>query len=170
MDTMDTTCWINNLVKIDLTSLEKCEMIDKTGWSNDFSWEEIKVLAKHMLFCQAQKGMIISREGAIESFMCLILEGTVKIMKEDFGRNKKLITSLATGAVFGEMSLIDGSSRSASIIANEDAILLVLTKDKFFYLMEETPRLGLKLVLKIAKSLSLRLRQTSGVLIDYLEK
>ena len=80
------------------------------------------------------------------------------------------IASLAKGAVFGEMSLIDGSPRSASIIANEDAILLVLTKDKFFYLMDHAPRLGLKLVLKIAKSLSLRLRQTSGVLIDYLEK
>ena len=166
---MDTICRVNNLEKIDLTYTEKCEMIDKIQWSNDFSWEEIKALAKHMLFCRVQKGMSICREGASESFMCLILKGRVKIEKEDFGQNKKVITTLARGAVFGEMSLIDGSPRSASIIADEDAILLVLNKDKFFYLMEETPRLGLKLVLKIAKSLSLRLRQTSGVLIDYLE-
>ena len=52
---MDTRCWVNNLLQIDLTFLQKCEMIDKTLWSNDFSWEEIKVLAKHMFFCQAQK-------------------------------------------------------------------------------------------------------------------
>lgn len=167
---MDTTRWINNLIKTDHTMQEKSEMIDKTRWSNDFSWEEIKVLARHMLICQAKKGMIICREGAIESFMCLIVKGKVTILKEDFGKNKKSITSLGAGSVLGEMSLIDGGPRSASVIANEDTILIALTKNKFFCLIEEAPRLGLKLLLKIAKSLSLRLRQTSGVLIDYLDR
>ena len=159
----------NSLIKIDHTTQEKCKIIDETRWSNDFSWKEIKDLAQYMSIYKVRKGMIICREGIIEPYMFLILKGTVDILKEDSDQHKKVITSLGAGSVIGEMSLIDGEPRSASVIANIDSILLVLTKDNFFYLLKEIPHLGMKLLFKIAGSMSQRLRQTDKALVDYLE-
>ena len=162
--------FLKDLTKKEYTIQQRCEMIDNTRWANDFNWSEINSLAKNMFVYTAKKGMVICQEGKIEPYMCLIIQGKVKILKEDFGNQKKAIISLGQGDHIGEMALIDGSPRSASAIADEDSLLLVLTQDKFFSLIEETPRLGVKLLLKITKSMSQRLRLTSGVLVDYLEE
>ena len=45
----------------------------------------------------------------------------------------------------------------------------MITKLNFDDLTEKFPALGLRVMRKIAKLLSLRLRQTTGILLDYLE-
>jgi len=155
---------------MDHTVQEKSEMLDKTQWSQDFSWEEIRDMARHMVVCKAEKGITVCMEGAFEAYMCVIVRGSVKVLKEDIGSRRKVMASLSSSEYLGEMSLIDGSPRSATAIADEDTILLVLTREEFNGILEETPRLGLKLLLKMAKSMSQRLRQPSGLLVAYLQK
>jgi CRP-like cAMP-binding protein len=147
---------------------EKSEMMEKTPWSNEFRWGEIETFAKHMSAYMASKGTVICREGAREAFMCLIVEGKVKVLKRDSERENRVITAFGPGKTFGEMSLIDGEPRSATVIAADNTILLVLTEEGYLNLLEETPRLGAKLLVMIARAMSQRLRQTSGVLVDYL--
>ena len=66
------------------------------------------------------------------------------------------------------MSLIDGEPRSASVIAEEPSLLVVLTGEGLAALSSDVPRLAIKVLLKIAKLISQRLRQTSGALVDSL--
>jgi CRP/FNR family cyclic AMP-dependent transcriptional regulator len=66
------------------------------------------------------------------------------------------------------MSLVDGEPRSASVVADEPTTLVVLTAEGFACLSSEVPRLAIKVLLKISKLISQRLRQTSGTLVDYL--
>lgn len=166
---MDSENLDKGLIKLDHSVQEKSAIIDKTCWSNDFHWREINDLAQYMSVYKVRKGMIICREGVSEPYMFLVLQGAVNILKEDSGQQKKMIASLGAGSVIGEMSLIDGGPRSASVIAEKDSTLLVLTKDSFFCILKEVPPLGLKLLFKIAGSISRRLRQSDKVLADFLE-
>jgi CRP-like cAMP-binding protein len=100
--------------------------------------------------------------------LCLVVEGRVSVMKEGARHAPKRIGTIGAGNTFGEMSLIDGEPRSASVVAEEPTILIVLTGEGFARLSLEVPRLAFKVLLKLSKLLSQRLRQTSGVLVDHL--
>ena len=111
---------------------------------------------------------MIVREGGHEVYLCLLVDGKVRVEKEGDRRVAKSLGSVGPGKTFGEMSLIDGEPRSASIIAEEAATLLVLTGDDFQSLSVEVPRLAIKILLKISKVMSQRLRQTTGALLNHL--
>ena len=56
----------------------------------------------------------------------------------------------------------------ATAEAREDTTLLMLTKLNFERLAEEQPVLCIRLLRQVARLMSLRLRQTTGILLDYL--
>src|SRR5207249_6759540 len=128
----------------------------------------VELLAGYLRVYTAEKGSVIVREGSHEVYLCLLVDGKVRVEKEGDRRVAKSLGSVGPGKTFGEMSLIDGEPRSASIIAEEAATLLVLTGDDFGRLSSDVPRLAIKILLKIAKVVSQRLRQTTGVLLNHL--
>ncbi|MCM2332409.1 MAG: hypothetical protein NDI82_00480, partial [Anaeromyxobacteraceae bacterium] len=66
------------------------------------------------------------------------------------------------------MALIDGQARSAGAVAVDDLVLLAITKADLDRLTNDHPRLAVKLVMKVARLLSQRLRQTTSNLADRL--
>lgn len=64
----------------------------------------------------------ITREGEYDCYMYIIITGQVRIMKqgEQIARLRK------QGDTFGELAIIDGKSRSASVIADIDSIMLAI--------------------------------------------
>ncbi|HOD74783.1 MAG TPA: cyclic nucleotide-binding domain-containing protein [Syntrophorhabdaceae bacterium] len=149
---------------------ERAEMLEDTSLSMDFSWEELVTLAGYMGTMTYRKGTTIFEEGDREIFMCVVVKGGVAILKKDERMDPKRLTVIGLGKVIGEMSMIDGSPRSATATAAADTILVVLSKESMDRLFKEKPHVGLKLLKKIAHSMSQRLRQTTGVLVDYLER
>jgi CRP/FNR family cyclic AMP-dependent transcriptional regulator len=147
---------------------ERAEMLEMTSLSMHFSWSELEDLAKYVEERMFVGGMVVFHEGDTKAFMCIIYRGKVDIIKETADMKRKLITSLGPGKVFGEMSVIDGSPRSATAVAAHDTVLLVLTKDEYERIIEEKPRLGVKILHMVAVSMSQRLRQTTGTLVEYL--
>jgi CRP/FNR family cyclic AMP-dependent transcriptional regulator len=148
---------------------ERAEMLEKTPLSKEFSWRELEELSKYMKVETFPKDNVIFEEGDKKAFICIVIKGKVNILKESESK-KKLITSIGAGKLFGEMSLIDGNPRSATAIACEDTVLIVLTQREFNRILDEKPRMGAKILQKIATIMSYRLRETTGVLADYLGK
>lgn len=144
------------------------EELEKSQWLADLGWDEIKTLAAHVTPYQIPAGTAICREGDKEVFLCIICEGIVDVVKEDSSGSAKVLASISRGKTIGEMSLIDGEPRSATMIAHTDATLLVLKKSAFQEIADIHPRLYGKLAEKIARVLSQRLRQTSGALAEYI--
>jgi CRP-like cAMP-binding protein len=147
---------------------EIVSLVESTKWGDSLSAREVETLSRYLHVCDAEKDTVIVREGGREPYLCLLVEGRVKIVKEGTGHASKRIGFVEAGRIVGEMSLIDGEPRSASIIAEEPAILIVLTGEAFSRLSSEVPRLAIKVLLKISKLISQRLRQTSGALVDFL--
>ena len=144
------------------------DLLETTKWADDLSRKEVEVLAGYFRLYTAEKGSVIVRESSRDVYLCLLLDGKVQVTKEGDSHAAKSLGSIGPGKTFGEMSLIDGEPRSASIIAEEAATLLVLTGDDFGRLSSDVPRLAIKILLKIAKVVSQRLRQTTGVLLNHL--
>lgn len=146
------------------------DMLERVDMFRDFSRQDIDRLAGYMQAFRAQPGARLLREGDREAYMFILAEGKLDILKQhaDGGEPKKIATVRA-GKTIGEMSIIDGLPHSATVVAIEPATLLLLTKRNFDALTEQDPALGVKLLRRLAQLMSLRLRQTSGVLIDYLK-
>lgn len=154
-------------VSIDLE--ERTELIDRTRWGKEFPWKQLQIFAQYTQPYRVRQGEIVFREGDRESYMCLLLAGRVRVMKDKGSLGPRQITVLGRGQAFGEMSLIDGEPRSATIQAVTDVLLLMMRADEFNALLEKYPQVGILLVIKLAKAVSQRLRMTSGALVDALE-
>ena len=157
-----------NLPKVKLSLLEKSNLLDATNWANEFSFAQIKRLAQYIDVYQVPRDTVLFYEGDRNAYMVLIVKGDVHVVKFDTLRNPKRIATLGAGKTIGEMCIIDGEPRSASAVTASDTILLVMPAEKFEQLLVEWPRVGIILVLKIAKLISQYLRQTSGRLINHL--
>lgn len=112
-----------------------------------------RVSAPHVLFKEAEKG----------HFMAVLLKGRIDITKLG-----KYITTIRPGRALGEMSLIDGYPCSATAKVVEDAEIAMFTRMQFEQLCTDHPALGLKVMRSLAGLISLRLRQTTGILLDHL--
>ncbi|HCA27317.1 MAG TPA: cyclic nucleotide-binding domain-containing protein [Betaproteobacteria bacterium] len=148
---------------------EMCHMLEGAWMFQDFDWPEILALAKVVQAYAAAPGTVIFREGAQGSYLCLVVSGRIAISKEDGHGASKEVAAMGAGKMVGEMALIDGEPRSATCTALDAATVVLLTKDNFQRMTQQYPALGLKVVMKIARLLSQRLRRTSGMLVDYLQ-
>ncbi len=156
--------------KLSLIDKERANLIEQTTWAKDFSWNEVVAFAMWSTAFRATPGTEIFQEGDRDASLYLLVSGGVTICKRDRGDAARVIHQVTPGKTFGEMALIDGEPRSASVVVSEEATWLVMTKAQFEKLCEETPRLGLKIIQKIAKLVSQRLRHTSATLADYLDE
>ena len=146
------------------------DMLECADMFRDFSRQDIETIAQYIQAYSAPAGTTVLEEGDKESYMFIVVEGKINIFKTgaDYKHGKKLATVRA-GKTIGEMSLIDGMPHSASAITSEATKLLLITRNNFESLTQAHPELALSLIRKIAMLMSLRLRQTSGILVDFLD-
>jgi CRP-like cAMP-binding protein len=57
---------------------------------------------------------------------------------------------LAAGSFFGEMAIIDGAPRSATVTATTDMVLLVIARDRFLGVLESEPTVALAIMTILA--------------------
>lgn len=71
---------------------------------------------------------------------------------------------LYAGQSFGEMALLGGAARSATVISVEACVLLVLNEKEFANLCENEPRIGFIVMRNLANDLSYKLRASNLLL------
>lgn len=148
---------------------EISDMLIECPLFNHLQAADIKAVAKHFGITNIDKGETIFNEGDDGSFMCIVHEGRVSIVKSN-QNNEPIIMGLeGPGRAFGEMAVLDGERRSASCIAASDCVFLTLSKDAMDTMLEDQPRVGAKILRAIAISLSRRMRMTAGKLVDLAE-
>lgn len=141
----------------------------ESTWASEyFSTDQLRDLAKYLHVCGFKAGRIILQEGDRESHMCMIAKGKVRIVKETDKGEPCVIATLDSGKAFGELSIIDGQPRSASVIADDDTTLFVLTKAAFDRLRVVNPSLAVAFYHKLATTISQRLRLADEKLVEYL--
>ena len=108
----------------------------------------------------------VVREGAAGDSMFFITAGKCEVRKKDVGTGIEfLLTELGPGACFGEMALLTGQPRTASVVSTEPTTVGILKNDDFRALLLEHPKIGVALTTILAE----RLQQASEqVGIEYM--
>lgn len=155
-----------NVERLQVNPDELAQMLDKTSWGNDLSWDELVTLGKFIQAYKVRPNTVLFAEGELNQTMAILVEGKVEIVKSTTSNQKKSIAKVKSPQTFGEMSLIDGQPRSAEVVADSSCICLLLTKQKFMEMSERQSHLAFKILWKISSLMSQRLRQVSGQLVD----
>jgi CRP/FNR family transcriptional regulator len=143
-----------------------CDLIEKFKFFSDLDREEIKMLAVWLKAYSAPVGANVFQEGSTNACLCFIVEGDIAIFKETTPNEHLKIADIRAGGTIGEMGIIDGRPLSASAIASIDSVILMITRNDFRNLVKENGNLGVKLLWNIASIISMRLRQTTGLLAE----
>jgi CRP/FNR family transcriptional regulator/CRP/FNR family cyclic AMP-dependent transcriptional regulator len=122
--------------------------------------DDYPIIEKYMFRYEYEASKFVFKEGAYGAYMFFIVEGQAEVSQLVRG-NKITVAMLEPGRSLGEMSLLDGKARSATVKAVTDLSLLVLKREDFNLLMEEHPRTGSRVVIGIASLLSRSLRHTT---------
>ena len=102
---------------------------------------------------------VIFEEGSTGRELFVVLDGKVDIVKNS-GADRAVIVTLGKGEFFGEMAVIDDSSRSASAIAAMPGTRVMrINHARFVYLVSQQPAFALM----IMDALSKRLRASNAV-------
>ncbi|HXY46091.1 MAG TPA: Crp/Fnr family transcriptional regulator [Acidimicrobiales bacterium] len=95
------------------------------------------------------RGSVLFRQGDIGDEIFILRAGRVKVCARRASR-EVILAVLDAGALLGELSSVDGSARSATVIALEDVEVDVTTHGEFNELLEEHPRVATELLRLVA--------------------
>lgn len=147
---------------------EICDMIGDSQLFSSLPWHEIEALARYVQCYEIKPGTVVFKEGDSGSFMCLLVKGRVEIFKEaQRGRQQKLVC-ISRGKTVGEMAMIDNEPRSATCIAKEGSVVLILSRQSYEAIIKDHPALAVQILSRIARQLSQRMRGLNGQLVEYL--
>lgn len=106
------------------------------------SAEERNHLAQTLTYAPFAKGDIITRQGDIAHWLYVLMTGEVDIWYEVNEFERKLLTTLPSGRVFGEMGLMTGEPRRATVIAKTDVECYRIDKQNFESIIQSRPALA----------------------------
>ena len=103
-----------------------------------------------------EQGTVLCKEGETSTDMFILLSGELSVEM-----NNMQLTAVKTSDIVGEMSLITGLPRSATIKVVKEATVFVVRKQEFDSLMRENADLAAKVYRNMLLSLCSKLRDTN---------
>ena len=136
-------------------SSDKYEMLArKVELFRGLTGDDIEVIFSKGMTIRVPKGETLFYKGTVGNQMYVIFGGQIDIVD-----GKRVLASLVTGDMFGEMALVNSEPRSATAISVEDCTLFVLTETTFQRLLNK--KVAVQTLLNIIRTLSHRLRETN---------
>lgn len=132
---------------------EAAGLLGKTGLFSELSSRELMAIARAGKEVRRDEGATLAQEGEGGVGFFLILEGDASVSIA--GRPAGVLT---VGDTFGEVALLDGGPRTASVTASSPVRLFGLTQWAFTRVVKEHPTVALKLL----QTLAGYVRKTAG--------
>ncbi|ODA68244.1 Glutaminase 2 [Methyloligella halotolerans] len=122
----------------------------------------IEGLLRPLIF---ERGEVIIREGDAARLFFVVARGTasVQIGVSAHGRQRmRRVASIGPGLTFGEMALLDGGTRSATIVADERVVCYGLAVEALHELAEDHPNIMITILGNLTRDFSERLRHANA--------
>ncbi len=98
--------------------------------------QNLNIVAGFLKEARETSGTVLAQEGQVGQSFFVIVEGVVRIE-----RAGHVIRSLEAGAYFGEISLLDGQTRTVTAVADTDIRCLRIDRGQFDYLLHHYPQI-----------------------------
>ena len=127
---------------------ELAELLTQVGLFSRCTKRERQTIARHAQPAELPAGTDLVREGEPGDALFLILEGEAVVKREGHEVGK-----VGPGSHFGELAILDGAPRSATVVAATDVRVAVLGIRMFRTLLREFPELAEQLLVGLAGEL-----------------
>lgn len=124
------------------------------------SSETLERLVERFMVRPFKKGEIVFYQSELSRDLYIVLDGSVKASLLNEEGDELILAHFKKGDFFGEMSLIDGKPRSATLTCLEDSIVGILTRLRFIEILKKEPSIALELLSALVE----RLRIANGVI------
>jgi CRP/FNR family transcriptional regulator len=138
-------------------------LLQGVDWFSSLTSEEIDNLARGALTVQLEEGDTIFEEGDRGDRCFVIQSGAVKVLRRFPDGRRMTLARLGPGNVFGELALMGGERRSATVQAAEPTMVVGLGSDEVMALLRTDPEAALGVALTLAD----RLRAANERLFEY---
>jgi SulP family sulfate permease len=138
-------------------------LLERHDFAQGLDAGECIILAAHLVAREFAAGTILCAEGEPADRMWLLTRGSVSV-RLSAARGTRRIASCAIGTTVGEMAFIQGATRSASVVADEDTACYELSRAAYDQILREHPAIASKLLTNLSLELARRLRRTSDEL------
>ena len=127
----------------------KMALLEHVDLLADCTKKELAEIASISTECDASAGQVLAQEGQLGAEFFIIVNGEATA-----SRNGVVLAKLASTNFFGELALLDGGPRTATVVADTDLQLLVLSRREFNQLCRTYPSVSYRML----KGLGARLR------------
>jgi GNAT superfamily N-acetyltransferase len=134
------------------------------------SVEQVRALLAAGTVLRCRAGDTVLREGEAGHEMFLILEGVARISKRDATGAGLSLGTLVAGEVFGEMALVSRVERTASVVAETEMQVLVISQEFLHRAMKALPDIAMRMLYNLNGVLSEKLHKTTKAWIGAQEK
>ena len=118
-----------------------------------FSQDQLRALGAMVMRRGAPRGSAVMREGDPADCLYVVVAGRLKVLMGEPDGKETILSILGPGEFFGEMSLIDDHTRSATVIAIEPCELLAITRRDFRRCLVENSDLAMAVMRVLVRRL-----------------
>jgi CRP/FNR family cyclic AMP-dependent transcriptional regulator len=124
------------------------DLLKKVPLFSNLSKRHLNEISKHADQVLPKAGRVLAQQGKRGWEFIFIVEGKAQVKKDG-----KVIRHLSAGDFFGEISLIDGQERTATVIAETDMSILLVHRRSFGHLLDTIPGLQKRIMLSLCNYL-----------------
>jgi CRP/FNR family transcriptional regulator/CRP/FNR family cyclic AMP-dependent transcriptional regulator len=107
--------------------------------------------------------VIVHEDDAENQTFFIIVSGSVHVTVLSSEGKQAILATLRSGAFFGEMAILDGEPRSASVVAAESCSLLMLYRKSFLQILQKCPKITVAMLLEMSHRLRRSNRQINSL-------
>ncbi|HHN66124.1 MAG TPA: Crp/Fnr family transcriptional regulator [Nitrospirae bacterium] len=128
-------------------SEDKTKLLRQIEIFSPLTDEELEQVIHMFTIRSFKKNEIILYEEDTNEYMYAILTGRVKVFKTTPDGKEIILAVHGTGEFFGEISLIDGNTEPATVMAMEDSVISLISRKNFYTLMLKNEKIVQNLLL-----------------------
>lgn len=115
---------------------------------SECSRKELKAISRLVTPVSISEGKVLVREGEPGREFMIIVEGTATVR-----RNGRKVATLGPGDFFGELAVLAGVPRTATVTADTKMVVEAMNRQEFSSLLDESPAMAKKILMGAVKRL-----------------
>ncbi len=150
--------------------MDKTHLLLSVPLFSDLGGSSIEKISEKMIIRSYSKDqMILIEDNPGETFF-IVAKGNVKVTRTSDDGREVILTILGEGDFFGEMSLLDGKTRSANVVALESTSTLTLPRNDFLSILETYPKIAIHLLEELTQRIRWSDQQIESLSLSDAEK
>ena len=140
-----------------MSAADPVGLLSRVSLFSELSREELERISRVAIPRSFPAGVRVFHEGDRSDACYLVRTGDLRVTREHSDGRAIALATLGPGDIFGELAMLDGQARSASVETLSDSELLALPAVDFRRLLAEHSRISVKLIIALTR----RLRETN---------